>query len=100
VSSTFSGLQPWLRPYAEYLHRHFPRLKVTSVYRSYSEQVELYVNRHRNPFPVAPPGQSYHNYGRAWDMVGSREDLKRAGRIWQNWGGTWGGERDPIHFQA
>lgn len=98
--SSYSGLAPWLRPYAEYLHRYFPRLKVTSVYRSPTEQLELYRNRHRNPYPVAPPGRSYHEYRRAWDMTGPRDELVRAGQVWRSWGGTWGGERDPIHFQA
>ena len=95
------GLQPWLRPYAEYLvSLARGQLKVTSVYRSPTEQLRLWHNRHRNPYPVAPPGTSYHEYGRAWDMVGPREWLEWAGRTWQSWGGSWGGARDPIHFQA
>lgn len=93
------GLQPWLRPYAEYLVRHFPELRVTSVYRSYSEQLTLWLNRSRNPYPVAPPGQSWHEYGRAWDMSGPVSSLKRAGAVWRSWGGTWS-ESDTIHFQA
>lgn len=99
----FSGLQPWLRPYAEYLVAYFPRLRVTSVYRSPTKQLELWNNRANNPYPVAPPGSSYHEYGRAWDMVGPAEDLEWAGRTWASWGGTWGGNfsrSDPIHFQA
>lgn len=98
-----SGLQPWLRPYAEALVSYFPMLKVTSVYRSPTKQLELWNNRASNPYPVAPPGTSYHEYGRAWDMVGPSEYLEWAGRTWQSWGGTWGGafsRRDPIHFQA
>lgn len=79
--------------------RLFPRLTVTSVYRSRTEQYRLWNNRANNPFPVAPPGSSYHEYGRAWDMVGDRDELERAGALWRSWGGTWG-ERDPIHFQA
>jgi hypothetical protein len=95
-----SGLQPWLRPYAEHLVRHFPALRVTSVYRSFTEQLALYRNRARNPYPVAPPGSSKHNYGLAWDMVGPRQQLENAGRVWQSWGGTWGGQADPIHFEV
>ena len=94
-----NGLQPWLRPYAEYLVRHFPELRVTSVFRSYSEQLALWNNRARNPYPVAPPGRSYHGLGRAWDMTGPSAALARAGAIWRSWGGTWA-ESDPIHFQA
>lgn len=96
---SFSGLQPWLRPWADYLLRYFPQLKVTNTYRSYTEQLKLWNNRHNNPYPVAPPGKSYHEYGRAWDMVGPPDQLARAGSIWRSWGGTWF-ERDPIHFQA
>lgn len=98
-----SGLQPWLRPYAEALCSYFPQLRVTSVYRSYTKQLELWNNRATNPYPVAPPGSSYHEYGRAWDMVGPDEYLDWAGRTWESWGGTWGGRfsrSDPIHFQA
>jgi hypothetical protein len=99
--SSLNGLQPWLQPYAVYLMRFFPELRITSVYRSYSEQLELWRNRARNPYPVAPPGRSYHGYGRAWDAVGPIEALQRAGAIWESWGGTWGGRiGDPIHFQA
>jgi len=95
-----SGLQPWLRPHAEELLRLVARyVRVTSVYRSYSEQLELWRNRQRNPYPVAPPGSSFHQFGRAWDMVGDRDALHWAGRIWLSWGGTWS-PRDPIHFQA
>jgi hypothetical protein len=101
--ASLGGLLPELQPYARYLVSLFPRLTVTSVYRSITEQLELYRNRARNPYPVAPPGRSYHNYRRAWDMVGPPEDLAAAGRVWESWGGTWGGRfnrLDPIHFQA
>ncbi len=96
-----SGLAPWLQPYAEYLLRYFPQLRITSVYRSPTEQLELWRNRANNPFPVAPPGRSFHEYHRAWDMQGPADQLARAGQIWESWGGTWGGRiGDPIHFQA
>jgi len=102
VSSVFNGLQPWLRPYAAELLRLYPPARVTSVYRSAAEQARLY-RRYlagQHPYPVAPPGRSWHNYGRAWDMVAPDEILRRLGTIWQSWGGTWGGPADPIHFQA
>src|SRR5918996_4892569 len=100
MSSSLSGLAPWLRPWAEQLHHYVPGLRITSVYRSPTEQLELWRNRHRNPYPVAPPGRSYHEYRRAWDMIGTASELAYAGRIWRSWGGGWGGERDPVHFQA
>lgn len=97
--SSFSGLQPWLRPHAAALLAQFPRLTVTSVYRSYSKQLALYNKRAKNKYPVAPPGKSYHEYGRAFDCVGDEATLKAAGAVWKSWGGTWS-PRDAIHFQA
>lgn len=98
-----NGLEPWLVPYAKALIAYFPQLRVTSVYRSPTEQYRLWLTRASNPYPVAPPGQSWHEYRRAWDMVGPADQLELAGRTWQSWGGTWGGafsRADPIHFQA
>lgn len=100
------GLEPALRPWAEYLvqlgQQHDPSLTITSVRRSSAEQARLY-RRYlagQSQFPAAPPGRSFHEYGRAWDMVGRPEVLRWLGAIWQSWGGTYGGEVDPIHFQA
>lgn len=97
--NSFSGLQPWLRPYATALKGYFPGLVITSVYRSHTEQLKLWNNRAHNPYPVAPPGSSYHEYGRAFDMVGSSDELRAAGAVWRHWGGFWS-EKDEIHFQA
>lgn len=92
-------LAPWLVPYARAMVEYYRECTVTSVYRSYSEQLELWRNRERSPYPVAPPGRSYHQLRRAWDMTGPPEVLAEAGRIWRSWGGTWSSS-DPIHFQA
>jgi len=90
-----------MQPSAEALVRLFPRLRVTSVYRSYSEQLRLWNTRAQNPFPVAPPGRSKHQLRRAWDMEGPAADLQRAGALWERAGGRWGGRfGDPIHFEA
>ena len=96
---SFSGLQPWLRPFAESLLQRAPGAVVTSVYRSYSEQLKLWRNRSKNPYPVAPPGQSWHQYGRAFDVAAPRPVLEQLGATWRSWGGTWSSS-DPIHFQA
>jgi len=94
------GLQPPLRPYAERLVQLASgRVHVTSVYRSYSDQLKLWLTRSSNPFPVAPPGRSYHQYGRAFDVVGDAQLLAQLGAVWKSWGGTWS-PSDPIHFQA
>lgn len=99
--AAFNGLQPWMRPAAEALLYYFPRLQVTSVRRSRTEQLRLWHNRKNNRYPVAPPGSSKHELGRAFDLVGPPELLAQAGRLWESWGGRWGGRfRDPIHFEA
>lgn len=99
---SLNQLQPWLRPYARALVAYFPSLRITSVYRSYSKQTELY-RRYlagHSRYPAAPPGYSKHQYGLAWDMIGDDETLRRAGEIWESWGGTWGGHSDNIHFEV
>lgn len=79
-----NGLQPWLRPYAQYAVDWFRILTgghqdargrvvggieptITSGYRSEAKQAELYKNRHTNPYPVNRPGDSAHNYRLAFD---------------------------------
>jgi hypothetical protein len=57
------------------------------------------------PGPVAPPGYSYHEYGRAIDVLANEDALRRAAQHWQQIGGRWGGDfkgqgkYDPIHFE-
>jgi len=97
--ASLTGLEPWLRPYAEYLVGLYPGAVVTSVYRSYSEQLQLWRNRSRNPYPVAPPGRSWHQRRRAFDVSAPPAVLHQLGAIWRKMGGTWS-PSDPIHFQA
>lgn len=34
-------------------------------------------------------------------MVGPDDQLELAGRVWESWGGRWGGRfGDPIHFEV
>lgn len=99
----FDGLEPWLVEWAERLcgEARAP-LQVTSVRRLHSRQGRLYRRAllGGNPYPVAPPGYSAHELGLAWDMVGPDDELRRLGRLWQSWGGRWGGAVDPIHFEG
>jgi hypothetical protein len=53
-----------------------------------------------HPFPVLPPGRSMHEKGLAIDVWGPDEELSRLGAIWRKAGGVWGGQGDPIHFEA
>jgi len=103
-------LQGPARALYEYGHSLDKRLVVTSARRSHSEQSRLY-NRCRHggcDLPVAPPGYSMHEKGRAFDMARPGVDphvdelLAVLGRVWLAAGGTWGGidGTDPVHFEA
>lgn len=76
--------------------------RVTSTRRSRAAQERLY-RRYLSglsPLPAAPPGTSAHEFGYAFDMVVTPwEALADVGYTWQSWGGVWGGERDPVHFE-
>jgi len=77
-----------------------PRL--TSGRRSMGEQFRLWRRylQGNAAFPALPPGLSAHEYGVAFDMIASPfESLADIGATWQDWGGVWGGARDPVHFQ-
>jgi len=99
---SFRTLNREFRPWAEGLfniaRRYHLKPQLTSSYRSLRRQRILYDKylRGEHPFPVAPPGQSLHNYGLAIDMT-SRHNAWLA-EIWQYWGGSWGGSRDYVHF--
>jgi hypothetical protein len=105
------GLAEPLIPYflwiVSYINYYDPAGRVSSAYRSTTEQARLY-RRYLSglmPGPVAPPGSSYHEVGRAIDVLATDEALAAAGAAWESVGGTWGGHfktvaSDPIHFQA
>lgn len=110
------ALIPWFEWIASYVRYYDPTAVVTSGYRSTSEQRRLYDRFLRGlmPGPVAPPGLSMHEQGRAIDIFTSsgkdtariEDALQRAGAAWEAQGGTWGGhfkgsgKFDPIHFEA
>jgi len=104
-SHSLSSLQPWLRPYAQWLVSVAPSLgarsvRITSVVRSRAKQQLLY-NRFRAgraQFPAAPPGRSMHEYALAWDMVTEPFSvLPSLGALWNRVGGRWH-KSDEIHF--
>ncbi|TSE05429.1 M15 family metallopeptidase [Aquimarina algiphila] len=90
------------------------KLRVTSALRTWEEQTRLY-NKGRsasgNRVTNAKAGESYHNYGLAFDVV----EIKNGKAIWNNpnwekigqlgkslgfeWGGDWVGLVDKPHFQ-
>jgi LAS superfamily LD-carboxypeptidase LdcB len=76
--------------------------QITSTYRTWSEQNRLYeaYRTGTSRFPAAPPGQSYHQYGRAADIVLNQDWAYQAlGALWKQMGGSWW-LSDRIHFQA
>lgn len=103
----FRGLDLRLIPYAAALFAWMltrdPTARVSSVRRGRGEQGRLY-RRYlagKSRFPAAPPGRSKHELGLAFDIVAKQDVLAQAGRIWESWGGRWGGRfKDPIHFDA
>ncbi|WP_208746749.1 M15 family metallopeptidase [Aquimarina algiphila] len=90
------------------------KLRVTSALRTWEEQTRLYNKGRSSPGRIvtnAKAGESYHNYGLAFDVV----EIKNGKAIWDNpnwqkigelgkslgfeWGGDWVGLVDKPHFQ-
>jgi len=104
-------LEPTLGFYANALYQYGKkfdgRLVVTSARRDRGKQARLYeaYRRGESQIPAAPPGGSLHEYGLAFDMARIGIDpladplLTWLGRVWEHWGGKYGGVRDPVHFQ-
>lgn len=71
---------------------------VTSGWRSRAEQQRLHDARGSNPYPVARPGMSAHERGRAFDVP--RAFAERLAAVAQRVGlcRPWPGS-DPIHFE-
>jgi peptidoglycan L-alanyl-D-glutamate endopeptidase CwlK len=89
-------------------------LRITSAYRSMSEQADLYAQGRTRPGNIvtnAPPGRSWHNWRRAFDVV----EIKNGIALWENprwnrigflgkqlgleWGGDWTSFQDRPHFE-
>jgi hypothetical protein len=98
-----SGLIPELQPWARWLISLWPYGQLTSTRRSRYEQALLYAacGHGECRYPAAPPGQSMHELGRAFDYVAPPEVLAGLGEAWEYYGGRWGGHfADDIHFEA
>jgi len=101
-------LQPWLRPYADFLLRvaeyNGIPYTVTSVRRSRAAQQALWdrYQSGQSELPAAPPGHSMHELGLAFDVVFGGDywspQQKALGQLWQRMGGAWGASKDPVHF--
>lgn len=107
-----NGLHRRFRPFADRLLKVArgldARFVITSAKRSRTDQARLYNKwrRGESPFPALPPGRSQHERGFAVDLarlgVPAADDelLRELGRAWRSIGGVWGGEADPVHFEA
>ena len=110
--ATLAGLNPQLRPWAEWLYKlgkqYDSRLVVTSGYRSFRKQQELYDRwlRGLSPIPAAAPGRSLHQVGLAFDLARSGvppqgdELLHYLGHVWSELGGRAPVAKDPVHFSV
>ena len=95
-------MQPFAAELVDAAARAGLQPRVTSTRRSHSLQMRLFLRalRGESPYPALPPGRSPHEYGYAFDMILTPYDaLWDAGAVWQDAGGKWGGEADPIHFE-
>ena len=96
----FRSLDPGIRPWAQWMYDTAElnklRPRITSTFRSVSEQRSLWEERMNRVLPVAFPGCSQHNYGLAWDMV--TDNQPALGDLWNRVGGRWGGASDPVHY--
>lgn len=108
-----AGLHPLFKPIAddwyETLHSLDPRFVISSGYRSQDEQRDLWERFQRGEggiYTPMPPGRSQHERGFAIDIVRIGRDartdtvLRIAGAVWRARGFVWGGEKDPVHFEA
>src|SRR5258708_33940821 len=106
MGGRLDDLVPELAPFARALVDAAARAglspRVTSTVRTHSEQGRLYRGFLANPqrqFPVAPPGQSAHEYGKAFDMVVTpMEALADVGATGIDWGGGGNGAA-ALHFE-
>jgi peptidoglycan L-alanyl-D-glutamate endopeptidase CwlK len=112
-------LRPEVRPLAEKLIETAKaqgiNAKVIGGTRTYDEQDELYAQGRSKPGKIvtkAKGGQSWHNFGMAFDIgifsadgktyYGESEAYQAVGKIGEalglEWGGSWAGFVDEPHF--
>jgi len=87
---------------------------ITETYRSFQRQNELYAQGRTKPGQIvtnAKAGESFHNYGVAFDCVFKKEGYNATEKQWEilgkegeklglEWGGRWVSFKDRPHFQV
>lgn len=103
LSRLISDLRPWAQKLVDVANNAGVGPRVTSTFRTLAQQQRLYSDflAGKSKYPVAPPGTSAHEFGYAFDVVVDNDtDLKDLGKVWESWGGVWGGHYgDPVHFE-
>jgi hypothetical protein len=73
---------------------------ITDALRTRAQQEDLF---RRKPGLAAKPGTSPHEFGMAYDLKGSPEQLAAAAELGKALGIDWGGNfqkvKEPLHFQ-
>jgi peptidoglycan L-alanyl-D-glutamate endopeptidase CwlK len=117
IATLHQRVRPYARALIEKAGGHGIIIKVTSGMRSYEEQADLYRKYKAGGPLAAPPGQSNHNFGLAFDVTifkGSDDPEKAKTPVWDSpayravgalggeigleWGGNWKKVDEP-HFQ-
>lgn len=106
-------LRPEFRPWADLLldvlNQYGDGYRATSTLRTYADQERLYADWLAGKpgiYTPARPGTSMHELGWAVDIANPDTDpkaddlLHQLGAAWRELGGVWGGDRDPVHFEA
>lgn len=116
IATLRSEVQPLARKLIETALSQGICAKVIGGTRTYAEQNELYAQGRSKPGLVvtkAKGGQSWHNFGMAFDIgifsgdgkkyFGESEAYAVCGAIGEalglEWGGSWSGFKDEPHFQ-
>lgn len=84
---------------ARTVNSEFCRVRFAQVFRTHQQQAELYAKGRTAPGPKvtwAKPGQSYHNYGLAVDIVLVVDRDKNGTFEAASWDTTFDGDRDGV----
>lgn len=114
INTLHPAIQQKAQAFVNEAERQGIKLRVTSAYRSFEEQNDLYKQGRSKPGQVvtnAQGGESTHNYGFGFDVVEmvngkpvwNNPNWNRIGEIGKSFGFEWGGDwksfKDKPHFQ-